>query len=414
MLELKDAELKDARLEVATGRQQLATAREREAAARARAEEAETAAALAHATAGVALPPQTPATPAPLLAPGPAPVADGPAAAAAAASSAGGSETAREGALIQLAAQQAQRDAQLGLADRERAALQRELEARAEAEAALRGKLRDSVMRERREGMDATYVKCLVLKFLTMDEAGQECLFPALATCLQLSEDEVAEVGRTLAARVGGARRLLRSLLGGGGGGAVAASGVTSRGGADAGAAALRESRAELQGEVDELRATRDSLVGELRGERDACRARAEAEGVEARSALSRAEVESARLLSELEAERGRAARESVLLQQTQAELGSLSTLMSTQLREAESAARGSRESVIQAEEHAYLRNVLQRYMETEDHEALFPVIAMCIRLSAEEVEAIRQKRSAAASRRAGAGGRLRSLLLGV
>ena len=55
-----------------------------------------------------------------------------------------------------------------------------------------------------------------------------------------------------------------------------------------------------------------------------------------------------------------------------------------------------------------------QRYMETEDHEALFPVIAMCIRLSAEEVEAIRQKRSAAASRRAGAGGRLRSLLLGV
>ena len=40
-----------------------------------------------------------------------------------------------------------------------------------------------------------------------------------------------------------------------------------------------------------------------------------------------------------------------------------------------------------------YLRNVLLKYMETEDHETIFPVIAMCLRLTPEEVEALRERR---------------------
>ena len=36
-----------------------------------------------------------------------------------------------------------------------------------------------------------------------------------------------------------------------------------------------------------------------------------------------------------------------------------------------------------------YLRNVLKKYMETEHHEALFPVIATCMRFSQSEVDEI-------------------------
>lgn len=41
-----------------------------------------------------------------------------------------------------------------------------------------------------------------------------------------------------------------------------------------------------------------------------------------------------------------------------------------------------------------YLRNVIKRYMETEQHEALFPVIATCMRFTEEEVEAIKRDRA--------------------
>ena len=46
------------------------------------------------------------------------------------------------------------------------------------------------------------------------------------------------------------------------------------------------------------------------------------------------------------------------------------------------------------ASERLYLRNVLLRYMETEDHTAMFPVVAMCLRLTAQEVEAIHERRA--------------------
>ena len=49
-----------------------------------------------------------------------------------------------------------------------------------------------------------------------------------------------------------------------------------------------------------------------------------------------------------------------------------------------------------------YLRNILQRYMESEDHEALFPVVATCLQLTPEEVQAIRERRAQRQQRQAG------------
>ena len=48
-----------------------------------------------------------------------------------------------------------------------------------------------------------------------------------------------------------------------------------------------------------------------------------------------------------------------------------------------------------EAAEHLYLRNVLLRWMENdpEDHEALFPVVAMCLKFTSEEVAAIHTRR---------------------
>ena len=57
--------------------------------------------------------------------------------------------------------------------------------------------------------------------------------------------------------------------------------------------------------------------------------------------------------------------------------------------RRAQEAARTA-----EAGERLYLRNVLLRYMETEDHETMFPVLAMCLQFTADEVSAIARKRS--------------------
>jgi hypothetical protein len=40
--------------------------------------------------------------------------------------------------------------------------------------------------------------------------------------------------------------------------------------------------------------------------------------------------------------------------------------------------------------EEMYLRNVVKKYMETEQHEALFPVIATCMHFSQAEIDEIR------------------------
>ena len=39
--------------------------------------------------------------------------------------------------------------------------------------------------------------------------------------------------------------------------------------------------------------------------------------------------------------------------------------------------------------EEIYLRNVVKKYMETEQHEALFPVIATCMHFSQAEIDEI-------------------------
>ena len=41
------------------------------------------------------------------------------------------------------------------------------------------------------------------------------------------------------------------------------------------------------------------------------------------------------------------------------------------------------------ARQDTYLRNVVKKYMETEQHEALFPVIATCMRFTQAEVDEI-------------------------
>ena len=63
-----------------------------------------------------------------------------------------------------------------------------------------------------------------------------------------------------------------------------------------------------------------------------------------------------------------------------------------------------------QEAEQLYLRNVLLRYMETEDHTAMFPVVAMCLRLSKEEVSKIRERRE---ERERAKGGAVRRFLFG-
>ena len=112
------------------------------------------------------------------------------------------------GELLQLAQQQAARDGQLAqqraARDEQTSRLQHELTAAREeaarqqtAEAKLRTQLQQLEMRERREGASVEYIKCLVLKLLSLRESEHESLFPALATCLQFSEDEVTPRART-------------------------------------------------------------------------------------------------------------------------------------------------------------------------------------------------------------------------
>ena len=85
-------------------------------------------------------------------------------------------------------------------------------------------------------------------------------------------------------------------------------------------------------------------------------------------------------------------------LEATVTQLQEAAAKVEQEARESLSVAHGSLESyeeVRKAEsaERLYLRNVLLRYMETEDHTAMFPVVAMCLKLSADEVAKIRDRR---------------------
>ena len=107
-------------------------------------------------------------------------------------------------------------------------------------------------------------------------------------------------------------------------------------------------------------------------------------------------------------------------------ELGALEAWLVDQQAEAEAreAARVARLSAVErskeeeaeqrrveAADKLYLRNVLKRYMETEDHHTMFPVVAMLLKLTQEEVDDLAAKRAARERER---GGVVRRLFFGA
>ena len=208
------------------------------------------------------------------------------------------------------------------------------------------------------------YVKGLVLQLLQMDEKDHADLFPALATCLQLNEDEVGRVARAHAARSrGGGRRLLDSLN------------VFRQGGAEG--SAWPQSRVELE-------QSQQALLKELE-------ARALADGVACGALLNQVrELEAGEALTKLEASALRA--EVARLKQQQ------------QQRRAEPAATGAVTSARSDADWLYLRNVILKYMETEDHHSMFPVVATLLHLTASEVTTVARAREERASQRVSKG----------
>ena len=65
----------------------------------------------------------------------------------------------------------------------------------------------------------------------------------------------------------------------------------------------------------------------------------------------------------------------------------------------------------VEAADRLYLRNVLVRYMETEDHHTMFPVVAMLLKLTQEEIADLAAKRAARERER---GGVVRRLFFGA
>ena len=212
------------------------------------------------------------------------------------------------------------------------------------------------------------YVKGLVLQLLQMDEKDHADLFPALATCLQLNEDEVGRVARAHAARTrGGGRRLLDSLN------------VFRQGGAEG--SAWPQSRVELE-------QSQQALLKELE-------ARALADGVACGALLNQVrELEAGEALTKLEASALRAEVARLKQQQQQQQ----------QQRRAEPAAAGAVTSARSDADWLYLRNVILKYMETEDHHSMFPVVATLLHLTASEVTTVARARDERASQRVSKG----------
>ena len=253
------------------------------------------------------------------------------------------------GALLQLAQQQASRDAQVNGVHRELSQLRDELASAGATEAALREQLREVEMTDRRSAASSEYVKCLVLKLLQTDESEHAALFPALATCLQFSQ---AEVEGLMQARE--ARRSSGGLF----------SSIVRRQRPSVGASIDRES-AEMALEL----ASRAPL-------------RARQSDLTAIATLSAQ-------LGELDEQIARLTVHEERRRDDQLE----SAYASASAKESETRAKDEAHQA-DASERLYLRNVLLRYMETEDHTAMFPVVAMCLRLTAQEVEAIHERRA--------------------
>jgi hypothetical protein len=210
------------------------------------------------------------------------------------------------------------------------------------------------------------YVKSLVLQLPQMDEKNHADLFPALATCLQLNEDEVGRVARAHAARTrGGGRRLLDSLN------------VFRQGGAEG--SEWPQSRVDLE-------QSQQALLKELE-------ARALADGVAFGALLNQVrELEAGEALTKLEASALRA------------EVASLKQQQQQQQRRAEPAAAGAVTSARGDADWLYLRNVILKYMETEDHHSMFPVVATLLHLTASEVTTVARAREERASQRVSKG----------
>ena len=65
----------------------------------------------------------------------------------------------------------------------------------------------------------------------------------------------------------------------------------------------------------------------------------------------------------------------------------------------------------VEASEQTYLRNVLLKYMESEDHHTMFPVVATVLRFTHEEVMRIKERRE---RRESGRGGEVMRRLSGA
>ena len=262
-------------------------------------------------------------------------------------------------ALIQLAQQQASRDAQVTAVRRELSEAHAQLATAVEVEASLRERLRDGEMSDKRASASSEYIKCIVLKLLHTDESEHAALFPVLATCLQFSETDVQSL---IDARE--ARRTRGGLL----------SSLVGRKRAPVGAPEIDKASAEMalelaskaqilsrQSDTVAIRTLVDQ-IGALDDHLSECTRLYEA-----------AQLASVTKVDEIMAsmtEQDRARHE---------------------LDEARKAEDGTR---------LYIRNVLLRYMENEDHETMFPVIATCMRFTPEEVSGIHDRRAEREKRR--------------
>ena len=241
---------------------------------------------------------------------------------------------------MQLAQQQATRDAEISV-------LQQRLTKATSEATALRQKLLEYEMKETRAGTSIEYIRCLVLQLLQTEEAEHAALFPAIATCLQFTEADVKSVTRSREERANKQRFFLGSILNGRATRSVSNDGPTAE-----------QSVMERQAAADLL-----------------CARVADSTAIETLVAA----VQDCEIL--LQAQHAAAHQREACLSRDQA-------------AQAAYADEQARAEAARAEEHLYLRNVLIKYLADEDHHAMFPVVALCLKLTATEVDAIKERKA--------------------
>lgn len=286
-------------------------------------------------------------------------------------SSTGGSA---ETFLHQLAQQQAARDAQVSDIVSELEMTRGQLRTSEAEVERLRRRVREEEMRDVRSTASIDYVKCLVLQLLISDETRHADLFPPLATCLQFSEADVAQVTRAHTAR---ARRGWRALIGGRSTPRKPASENEEGGGGGGDDFTVAAQRAVSERQATELQVN-------LARKAD-------------RTAIRSLVCELAKLEAHMEEQAASAALREA------ARIASLSAEQRSREEEQQQKAKAAADAL-------YLRNVLKSYMETEDHHTMFPVVAMLLKLTQAEVDELAAKRAARERER---GGVVRRLLFG-